>query len=116
MGEDVVQKLIEFVQNASPVVWNAALKQVQVDAVLYFIGAVVFLVLTIGCISLTRWSNNKKKEATDWNESDYDLGIYFGAAGAVLFTLCTVGFICEMVVRLINPTWYAIQNILNLLP
>jgi hypothetical protein len=118
MTDQVLQKLIEFLQNASPLVWHIFIKQVYIDAATNIVLAIILLV---PFVVLVRGGNRArimlKQEQTDrsTNESAdhwegmawaYYLSSAFpGIASFILFTTA-IGY-------LINPEYYVIQMILS---
>jgi hypothetical protein len=48
--DSAVQQLVDALKQASPVVWQAAYKQVLIDSSFEAVGAFVFLLITVGLI------------------------------------------------------------------
>jgi uncharacterized membrane protein len=107
---ELLQELIKFLQQASPFIWQALVRQVYVDAAgnIAWAGMLIFLaVVTAKC---AQWCYKKHKEDrfADW---DVYLAISatFGVAAAlIVFAL----LVCAMQ-QLANPEYYAIQYILR---
>lgn len=102
MIDTVLQQLIDFIQNASPVVWDALIRQAYANAYVdLFWGALLGLFVPIVLIIIAIKFN-------DINEIYYFLSLVSFIAGCIL---ATCGF-----KELYNPTYYAIMMILAQLP
>ena len=111
MEEQVLSKLIEFVEMASPQVWAMAQRQVYVVAlqnaiwgILCLIGAVVLVKLAIN-----RWEEHKG-DRYDMN----DAAAVFSAAGAGILVIGVVVACNNLIATLVNPQYQAIRMILDL--
>ena len=110
---EVLGKLIEFLQSASPLVWQTLLKQVYLSA----IGDVLF---ATGCaaVAFVCWlkASAYRKETTDvFTEDNWDnhftLFVWLRSASiALLFVFSIAAY--QGAMRFINPEYYAIQLIL----
>ncbi len=113
MIDETLRKLIEFIQDASPVVWQTLIKQVYVEASARILWALALLVLGYLVIKLV---NAKKKKY----DEDYDDGQFLeDSAWAVGYIIAAVIFIIAFalfvssLMRFMNPQFYAIRFILG---
>jgi len=109
MLETALQELIEFLENASPMVWEVLLKQVYIDAVANIAWAIMLVVVCILLIKLIKYSHEKMEEDS---YSSWEMGLWLGyifapAAGALAF-----GLLVSAAMRFANPEFYAIRYIL----
>lgn len=112
MVDQVLEKLIEFLENASPLVWEALLKQVYNNAISNFVWAGLLLVICITLIIVTAWII--KQTSKDDNEDGTWFSIMFFV---VIFTLVAVGVMIGTTLSgwkmLNNPTYYAIMDVIH---
>lgn len=122
--EEALQKLIEFVENASPVIWQALVKQAYVDAVGQLLGAIFFgfMALQLFKVAKGRLKRVAEMKGANADPKSYDLysdmdSQYFMYAGStvgwVLSFVITLSNIYAAIGRFINPNYYAIQMILE---
>ena|SRR5712664_3481497 len=103
---EAIQKLVEAVQKASPVVWNAAYRQVYINGIE---NVLLFFAFLFAGKALWKFS---KKLADD--NSD-EVGVFFGRLGAIgLFALC-IPCVLEFLDCFLNPTFAAIKQLKGLL-
>jgi len=110
MIDEVLQKFIEFVQNASPYIWQTLIKQVYVEAFGYLLFGV-----GLTAVSVILFKVGEKAYIKAQNERFYDGELlYFlsfafsGVAGFVAFL-----FLVSAVKWFVNPDFYAIRFILE---
>ena len=115
MDNELIRKLVEFVEEASPIIWAAVQRQVMVSAIGDLVWATVFLAITIalvyGCI---RCRNIYLKDTYD-NDGWDVFAILFGlsAAGAAFI----FGFLLSNGLSyLLNPDYRAIKILIDLFP
>ena len=125
--ETLIQELVAFVQKAAPVMWEAAYRQVYVNA-LYSLGwALIWSIVGIISYKIAKYSlrvvearktNNEISHYSDDDPWDTDtiLGVYSGYTMA-LFSLIAI-IICAFTIGgyFLNPNYYAIQNLIKLFP
>lgn len=114
---ELLQQLINFIKEASPVVWDTFIKQVYVEAGQALIWTVV---LVISTVLLIKCGNYCRHKYNDVDEEDYLFGQYlFGQwmsyAFAIFASLYSVTLITSAVSQFINPEYYAIQMIVGML-
>ena len=114
MGEELVVRLVEFVESASPVVWAAARQQVMVRLFQNILGLLFFSSLIVGCVFLLRLSRRKLREAAYEDEVPWVIAIAVSVICPVFFG--TIAFFCahDIVGFLLNPDYYAIEILLEL--
>ncbi len=111
----VLGKLVEFVENASPVIWEAAQRQVLVNVVRTSVWAVALALVCGVSIYLAR-KLYKKSLAEESNKKSSDLrdASIIVSVSAVLLTGAVIALVNNVVGYLLNPTYYAIENILSM--
>jgi hypothetical protein len=123
MNESIA-KLIEWIQSASPAIWNILVKQVYVDTVtslLVVLMCVVAIVLSwsyykkVAAKDLEKWISYKGNSVSDWSfDWDDHIGmVIFMGVVVTLATLTIIIMLPGIVGRLLNPEFYAIQFIIQ---
>jgi hypothetical protein len=130
--EQIINRLIELMQQTAPQLWEIARQQVHTQVVLIWLWLGVGLVLLVGTIATDilvfrayRKHNVPREEIlsggrvyqnTDhyWDE-DYKipLVVFSIAIGISAFIICLVS-LNDLIVRILNPDYYAIQALFNL--
>jgi len=103
--EELLRELIEFVKDASPVVWAALYKQVYVQAIqglLWMSAPIIFLLLLL------------KRKVREWLSEPIEIAIWGWALrlAAFLLVILLLGY---AIGRFINPDYYAMKLILTTL-
>jgi len=113
MTDDVLRELIEFLKDASPLVWNALIKQVYVEASGNLAWAIVLLIAAIVLYKLGKLSKQKSKgDEEHYPSPEWAIicGLFWvSSASAAMFSF---GLLVSAVQRFINPEFYAIRFIL----
>ena len=108
MIDEVLRKLIEFVQEASPLIWQTLVKQVYAEAV----GHVVWLVAAVGLsVLIYRFCIWMKKIDDEANDTDITLQLVGWVALILLGAFITFQA-TESFKMFFNPEYYAIKLIL----
>lgn len=110
MIDTVLQKLIEFVETASPFLWETLYRQVYVEVFQYLLWVLLMLALIFASYKLFRYSEMRKKED---EYSDWEIGVWISVVFMVGLPIISLSILSEMISRLINPNFYAIQLILG---
>lgn len=107
---EAIQKLIEFLQSASPVVWAALIRQVYVESAGKFIWSLGLLVLCYVLFRAGKWaySQYQEDEFSMYDIATWTFFIFSGAVGIAAFGLLVSG-----IMWLLNPQFYAIRFILS---
>jgi hypothetical protein len=118
MIDQALQKLIEFLQNASPLVWHVLVKQVYVEAIAMFAWAIGLIVLCIVFAKVTKYcgkkfAEEKAKDRYDSNEFEYGMSEGFCVTGSVLSGVIAFGCLVTAIQYLVNPEFYAIRYIIE---
>lgn len=129
MMDEALQKLIDFVEQAAPVMWEASYRQSYVVAIrdlLFFIG---MMALAVYCArwyfhfgDLVNVINEKIAQETGWSSGlKTDRENAQLARGIFAFLVIVIVGAAILVVggvigRIINPDYYAIQNLIGLIP
>ena len=113
-AEAVLMKLTEYIETMSPELWAILIRQVYSNAFGSLISGVLILVLGIAGIWIVRYCIVEfKNDDTYSSEAD----IFAVAVGlfTVPITIWGIGNIYCFVKYLVNPEYYAIQMIINML-
>jgi len=110
--QDVLAQLVEFVENAAPMVWAIARRQVVVsiaEHILWFLG--------VGGFAWWGIRLGKKWRKSFVADEILDTPEGFAVMLAVIFAYIAVpvafGLLIAIISRLVNPDFYAIQLLLN---
>lgn len=112
MNEDLILKLIEFLEGASPILWEAAVRQVWLGALGRTLWALLCGGITAALIPFAIYSVRRYRQANGFNWWDFTAGI--AGVLAFAFFLLTLGLLQEAVGFVLNPTYYAIVNLTKL--
>jgi len=111
MGEEVLSKLIKFVEMASPQVWAMAQRQVQICILQSIFWGILCIVATVclARVAKDRWVAFKEDK---YSMNDFWAGL------SVILAVCT-GFtatsLCNNLIALvINPQYHAVKELLSL--
>ena len=113
MGEELIYKLVDFLETASPMVWEAAVRQSIVNAWVNVLWFVILAVSTGGLVwgvkhCLRQW---KEHPYHDWDMGVGVLSIIAAVAGLIAFNCLAFAIKSGL-----NPTYYAILNLIELIP
>jgi len=111
--DEIIRELIEFLKNASPVVWGALVKQVWVTAMNYGIWFIVSLGSSIGILYGYKKQEDKVRSTQERDYDDWEVEKFFVLVMAYLFAFVAIGFLISAINRFINPDYYAIMSIIN---
>ena len=110
--EELINELIALVKNTAPELWRIAKRQVTYQVAISAIWFVISLVITVGGFRLVAKGNKALEE-----DSYTDDHILPYTIAGVLFTIAIIAFPISMdmlLSRLINPEYYAIQVLMDL--
>ena len=110
---DAIQKLVDAVQKAAPVVWQAAYRQAYINGVENTLLVIIFFSLGLFLVRVSKWSAVKSgyDGEPDWTEPGPIIAA-IGAVGSFLLMIpCTV----EALDCFLNPAFAAIKNLKGLL-
>lgn len=112
MIDEVLKKLIEFLQQASPLVWEALVRQIYAIAFSHVAWGIAWLV---ACFGMWKFSNfcEKQQEADDYNESEWSCTKWVFRVLSFLFLFIPFGLFVSASMKLFNPDYYAINLILS---
>jgi hypothetical protein len=102
--DEKMQRLIEAIQKASPVVWHAAYRQVRIESIELAIGIILFT-----CFS--RWLFKESERMRKNNTEEW----IFVRAGAWLSGFIVIPCSACLFEYLLNPTYAAIKELKGLL-
>jgi hypothetical protein len=100
---DTIQRLVEWLNNASPIVWQAAYRQVWIDGIENLILFGVTTVVGIWGFRLLR---------KNWD--DLEEGALFGSLGVIVAGILSAVFLTCVIDCFVNPTFQAIKNLAGL--
>ena len=119
--ETALAELIDAIKLASPVIWEAAVRQALVDGMVTIIVGVILLTIAITCgITLSRmyklYSKRYDDRATYHSLVDWtgEVGEFFLWTGTIIPGFVSIWMIGFGVKEALNPNWYAIQSIIGL--
>lgn len=108
MTEEILQKLVDFISTASPVLWDVSVKKLYIDvyaqSAFGILALIVFLVLAIKVKKL-------KKDEFDDHEPEL-IGCYIFM---VITSIIVVYSVFDVVMTISNPTYWIIKGMLDLL-
>jgi hypothetical protein len=128
---ETLQELVEFLKTASPVVWEAAMRQVLALGYLNITLGILALILVIACISVLvrlykecslfallkgnfSYAQDRQYQLEhpllDMKGEAPEVFLWIGVAMGVIIA---ISFLPIGILRLVNPTWYAIQLLVN---
>ena len=105
--DETLLELIEFIRIASAVMWEAAYRQVYIDAVGDGLFAVILVLTCVSLVHVTRWA---------WNVEDdgWEGLVVIAGFCAILCGIFAVALAYHAFGKCINPEWHAIQNLIEL--
>ena len=104
--DEILRALIEFLKEASPLVWGALIRQIYSSAIAQIFWAVIALV----CGGMS-W-RNAARFSKAWGDRE---AVYWLKGLAILLLLASLGLVISGVMMIYNPSYYAIRHILDVL-
>lgn len=109
--ESAVSRLMEI----APQVWAVYILQVRVWAIQQLAWALFLGLAQIPTIRLLKYSWHRRKGASDYDErAGWNIAIGSLTALSILLFLLAMSLVSGAIGKLINPNYYAIVNIFNL--
>ena len=115
LGIETIRKIIEFIEEASPIMWGLSQKQVWVNV----LGNVTWGLLLIGIALLMAkaakwfWKESKNKRYDEGLWQFYTVLVVAGIAFVGLFGLC---LLLSGLGWAINPDYWAVKVMIGLIP
>ena len=115
--EELIKKLIELVENASPKLWEIAMRQVIVTNISNIVLLLALVVYVYLCIKFT------PKFAVWASDTDFDdiskqlfgwMGLIIGWIIAITGFIVTLTSMTNILTGFVNPEYAAIYNLLQL--
>lgn len=112
--EDVLvtglEKLIGFLESASPELWRILVRQAVVIGVQYSVGAIACAIIAIACIRGISRIKDSDLDGVDQDFLRVGLGLFTIVAipVGIILAIDAIGVLC-------NPEYYAIKGILEIL-
>lgn len=112
MMDELIVRLIGFVESTAPAVWEIAQKQVAVQVVNNLLWVFVSIACGVVCLRFARVAIQKYKDDT---YSAWDLvgGLLY--AGSVVSLIVLLTCLSAAIFRLVNPDYYALYALLTLM-
>jgi hypothetical protein len=107
MIDEVLKQLIDFLQTASPMVWETLIKQVYITGLSYVLWGAGLGVASFYCIKVGNYGRRQMEDDADWFG-----GAILAFVGAALTGVTSFGLLVSAIAHFINPEFYAIQYIL----
>jgi hypothetical protein len=125
MTEDLIQKLIDLVQKGAPLLWEIARKQVLNTNIQDILITIVLIVGSCFLLRLLRklrnqenydYRTDKEKEPGYYyiGETEYGASKIFGYIAIALMWVFTMTNIVSIVMRFVNPDYYALRILIGL--
>jgi len=117
MDELVITKLVEFVENISPAIWEAAQRQVGVEIFRHLLWAAAILV--VGLLLFYdgfQYLSGQLETCERYDRSDWQLLKALLIVAACLVGMIVLGTLTHAIALIMNPDYYAIKNIIDLVP
>jgi len=114
MTEQLLQQLIDFINSASPVVWNAFVRQVYANSIVSILFGLLSLAIAIGVSLLAKRYYKIKifKEKNGWDAENETIAAYLSMTLSAIMVIATLGLIANAIKGFLNPDYYAIINII----
>jgi len=109
MNQDLLSQLLQFVKEASPVIWSVYVRQVYLTATaeLTWMAALVTI-----CLVLDRICRKAKKYLKEHYDEDWTVVVWVSTAGLVVCALIAFGLVISALMKFGNPDYYAIKFML----
>jgi hypothetical protein len=120
----VIDKLAEKLGMATNAIYPYLVKQAAVNGITDIVLCIVAVLFTIGFIfGVKKAYFTKDKDGKTWYYSKYEDDEEFGiilitiilAILQVILLFCLVGWICDAITAFMNPEYYALRDLLNML-
>lgn len=111
MNEELLKRLIEFLETASPYAWQVVSRQVLVVMIQSIFWCVATTISAIVCTGLA------KKEYAKYIEDTYglhELNCVFLAIGAIIAAVVAACLASNVIAYVFNPDYCAIKMLLSL--
>lgn len=106
---DLLRELIDYVVEASPILWSILTKQVYANIVADMLWVVV---LGASCVLLVKFTKHGIEKHEEDSYSMWELWAALGGMGALLAGAISMVLLTGLVKMIINPEFYAIRLIL----
>ena len=113
MGEDLIYKMVGFLESASPVLWEASVRQATMTGYSNLMWCIVLLICALASArgAVYGFREAKKERYTEWEWIWPSL-----ATIAPFLTGFAFGCLDYAIRMLANPTYYAVKLLLKLIP
>lgn len=118
MIDQALQKLIEWLQTASPAMWHILTKQIYSEAISMSLIALVLLIIIIVLFGIVKHNGKLKKREQELrdtlhNTDYYDMVIAFSYGCIILCSFFFAVVFIQTVQYLYNPEFYAIKWLIS---
>ena len=116
MEDELLAKLIAFVEQASPQLWAIAQRQVYVNTIRYILWSIVAVVggIFFTCLAHNRWEAYEEDRKEGKWSTDNDVWAVVSAIVAIVSAICALWLWDSLIGLILNPQYYAISTLLNL--
>ena len=117
MDEKLILRLIDIVETASEKLWGIAYRQVYVDIVHDFLWFVSFAVLAFVLYKTFKryWKEAHKEKESRWDDkTGSEIAFVLSGLGIAFCFMVLFISVGEIIGKLINPEYYAIKVLLDL--
>lgn len=110
--EEILQQLISLVQETAPAVWAIARRQVMSNTIISVIWTILSLLSSVALARLTKYCHKKEQEDkySNWAIVKPFAALFAAVAFFAVFLLLT-----DVVRYLVNPDYYSIKVLTNLI-
>lgn len=113
MNEALTQ-LIEFIKNASPLIWSTLIKQVYIEAIATVVWSVGLIILCIVFAKIGSYGLKLYRE-DEYTNSEWQEGYIFSFIGSVICGAISFSLAVSALMHFSNPEFYAIRYIISIL-
>jgi hypothetical protein len=114
MDNELIRKIVEFVEEASPFIWDAVQRQVVVKVGIEIAWMILFIFLAGLCAYGFKWSFKKYQEGSyDFNGAPL---AWLSGFGFFVWVLATGISLFSAIAILVNPDYHAIKLLIELIP
>ena len=110
MNEEILNKLLEWIETASPQLWGILTKQVSIALAQNILWLGLFLIGIFFTVKAIKYGEKLKDE--DYM-NDWEIPTVGGWCGLILFIALSCCMVTDLINIIFNPEWYAIQLLIN---
>ena len=115
MIDEALRQLIEFINTASPVIWESTIRQVYVETFAKLIWMVGLAVAGFYLMKLGNYFGKKKDKASYSDEFEYGVASALAYIFSAIAITISFSLMVSAITHFANPEFYAIQYLINTL-